>query len=87
MCGDVVWDNSLVLNDCYTQTYLLDGEYIYFGEYPQSLKADEIVISNTVDDRGYYLGNDGFYYINNLKIYLLSIGVFFSCFLAHDATI
>ena len=36
--------------------------YILFGEYPQSLKADDVEITSTVDDRGYYLGSDGFYY-------------------------
>lgn len=62
MNGEVLWDNSLVLNIWYVQTYLREGNYIYFGEYPQSLKSDEVVISNTIDDRGYYLGDDGFYY-------------------------
>ena len=38
------------------------SEYIYFGEYPQTIKADDVTITTTVDDRGYYLGSDGFYY-------------------------
>lgn len=42
--------------------YTRDGSYIYFGEYPQSLKADGVTITSTVDSRGYYLGSDGFYY-------------------------
>lgn len=42
--------------------YVSDGDYIYFGEYPQSLKADDILVGTTPDDRGYYLGSDGFYY-------------------------
>ena len=42
--------------------YERDGQYIYFGEYPQTLKADSVGITETVDSRGYYLGTDGFYY-------------------------
>ena len=39
-----------------------DGAYILFGEYPQTLKAEDVDITETVDDRGYYLGADGAYY-------------------------
>ena len=39
-----------------------DGEYILFGEYPQTIKADNVNIASTRDSRGYYLGDDGFYY-------------------------
>ena len=39
-----------------------DGEYLLFGEYPQTLKKDEVIVTETVDDRGYYLGDDGAYY-------------------------
>ena len=42
--------------------YTRDGNYIYFGEYPQTLKADNVTITETLDSRGYYLGSDGFYY-------------------------
>ena len=38
------------------------GEYILFGEYPQTLKADNVTITETTDSRGYYLGSDGYYY-------------------------
>lgn len=36
--------------------------YILFGEYPQTLKADDVTITETKDARGYYLGSDGKYY-------------------------
>lgn len=40
-----------------------DGQYILFGEYPQSKKAELIsIICKTPDNRGYYLGSDGYYY-------------------------
>lgn len=43
--------------------YAVDGEYLYFGEYPQTIKAEGVdIIGETPDDRGRYLGNDGFYY-------------------------
>ena len=42
--------------------YRREGDYIYFGEYPQTLKADDVTITETQDSRGYYLGSDGFYY-------------------------
>jgi len=43
-------------------TYSRDGNYIYFGEYPQSLKADDVTITANMDNRGYYVGSDGYYY-------------------------
>lgn len=43
-------------------TYTRDGNYIYFGEYPQSLKADDVTITANMDVRGYYVGSDGCYY-------------------------
>ena len=39
-----------------------DGEYLLFGEYPQTLKNDSVTVTETVDERGYYLGDDGAYY-------------------------
>ncbi|HKL73528.1 MAG TPA: InlB B-repeat-containing protein, partial [Clostridia bacterium] len=47
--------------------YAANGYYriencIWFGEYPQTLKASNITITGTTDSRGYYLGGDGYYY-------------------------
>ena len=39
------------------------GDYVYFGTYPQTIKADDIIITNTIDSHGYYLGSDGEYYV------------------------
>ncbi len=39
-----------------------EGEYILFGEYPQTIKADSVTVGSTPDARGYYLGSDGYYY-------------------------
>ena len=42
------------------QVYTRSGNYIYFGEYPQTIKASNVsIISNTPDADGYYLGSDG----------------------------
>jgi len=36
---------------------------LYFGEYPQTIKDEEIIITDAPkDSRGYYLGSDGAYY-------------------------
>ena len=45
----------------YMKPYEANGlKYIYFGEYPQTLKVDSVTItSNTPDSNGYYLGSDG----------------------------
>ena len=47
----------------YTASYYLEDNYIYFGEYPQSIKADDVTITAMQDSRGYYLGSDGYYYV------------------------
>ena len=43
--------------------YTRDGEYVYFGEYPQSLKADDVNVAETADVDGYYAGDDGCRYV------------------------
>ena len=45
-----------------SKLYRREGDYIYFGEYPQTIKADNVNITTTTDARGYYLGSDGAYY-------------------------
>lgn len=42
--------------------YTREGNYVYFGEYPQTVKADDVTVLETQDARGYYLGSDGSYY-------------------------
>lgn len=41
---------------------VIDGDYIYFGEYPQTLKDEKVEITKKTDSRGYYLGSDGAWY-------------------------
>jgi hypothetical protein len=38
----------------------VDGEYIFFGEYPQSAKSEDVEILEKIDKvQNYYLGSDG----------------------------
>ncbi len=39
--------------------YIIDGEYIYFGFYPQTIKEDDVKVGTRVDELGYYTGTDG----------------------------
>lgn len=42
--------------------YEQEEDFIYFGEFPQTIKADSVEITEVQDGRGYYLGSDNFYY-------------------------
>ncbi len=46
---------------CEDSIFIIENgnQYIYFGEYPQSIKDDNVtIISNIPDSDGYYLGSD-----------------------------
>ena len=44
-------------------TYVIEGDYIYFGFYPQTLKSESVTIDeSTQTSEGYYLGSDGALY-------------------------
>lgn len=65
LTGLVTGDGTLTLRVYYlrrSELYRIKGELIYFGEYPQSLKSDEVTVLNVRDARGYFLGSDGYYY-------------------------
>ena len=36
-----------------------EGDYVYFGTYPQDAKEADVTITEKQDARGYYLGSDG----------------------------
>ncbi len=40
-----------------------DGEYIYFGQYPQSLKLDGVKVASKPSENGFYKGSDGAFYV------------------------
>ena len=62
--------------------YTRDGDYIYFGEWPQTVASNEVAIDTSEPDaRGYYLGDDGEYYAmviatpyNDYDTYVFSTG-------------
>lgn len=58
MCGETLSKVTIPV----AKVYVRDGDYIYFGEYPQTIKAVDVEITETQDSRGYYLGSDGSYY-------------------------
>ena len=67
VCGAQVVESHNYVNDICTVCGGMNHghgeyEYVYFGEYPQSVKAADVTITDTTDDRGYYLGSDGYYY-------------------------
>jgi uncharacterized repeat protein (TIGR02543 family) len=39
--------------------YVRSGNYIWFGEYPQTIKANGVTVGTTADSDGYFLGSDG----------------------------
>ena len=42
--------------------YIRNGAYVYFGEYPQTIKSASVTVGAEADSRGYFLGSDGAYY-------------------------
>ena len=62
---DIVYTTEMFYNRKIEEVpYIEDGNYIYFGEYPQTLKLPSVEILENValDYRGYYKGSDGYYY-------------------------
>ena len=62
--ADIVYSTEMFYDDAIQEDpYIKDGDYIYFGEYPQTLKSSTITILDfPPDERGYYRGSDGYYY-------------------------
>ncbi|MDE6617597.1 MAG: hypothetical protein K2K13_01055 [Clostridiales bacterium] len=47
-------------SDCaYVRVMQELGKYVYYGEYPQSLKAESVTVGGAADANGYYTGSDG----------------------------
>ncbi len=62
-CGEVIIEQVVISKlQSSTSAYRVDGDYIYFGEYPQTIKANDVIMTSAKDSRGYYLGSDGYYY-------------------------
>ena len=52
------WSEPTVQNET-VQVYAREGNYIYFGEYPQTIKSADVTVGDVADGDGYYLGSDG----------------------------
>ena len=61
--GDVAlyakWSNQPTAQTDTVQVYTREGDYIYFGEYPQTIKSSDVTVGDVADEDGYYLGSDG----------------------------
>ena len=66
--GEIVSDSGVVISYniptrfSYEGSVGLDGDYVYFGEWPQTIKGESVIITDEIDERGYYKGSDGCYY-------------------------
>ena len=52
------WGEPIVQKET-VQVYTREGDYIYFGEYPQTIKSADVTVGDVADEDGYYLGSDG----------------------------
>ncbi len=43
----------------YGNPFIREGNYIYVGKYPQTIKADNVTVGETANANGYYVGSDG----------------------------
>lgn len=62
-CGDI--DPGVTIDSSKPYTVVEEGgiTFVFMGEYPQSLKKnDVIIVSDEANEKGYYLGSDGYYY-------------------------
>ena len=62
VCGELDPGGQLAEGELFKKVNHEGVNYLFFGEYPQMLKRDDVTITQTQDARGYYLGSDGCYY-------------------------
>ena len=53
------WSDQPIVQKETVQVYTREGDYIYFGEYPQTIKSADVTVGGVADGEGYYLGSDG----------------------------
>lgn len=51
-----------VCSICNDILYKIEGNYIYFGKYPQTIKSNNVSVSSFANENGYFNGSDGFEY-------------------------
>lgn len=65
VCTHEVYENG-TCTKCQYLVYKREGNYIYFGRYPQTIKASNVTVSSTKNANGYYVGSDGEEYATSL---------------------
>lgn len=52
--------NEITINKTFNKDYIIDGDYVYFGTYPQTIKDKNIEILGKLNynNRDYYVGSD-----------------------------
>ena len=58
-----VFENEVCTLCSEPKRYVRNGDYIYFGEYPQTIKAKDVEITDIPTLNGEYIGTDGERYI------------------------
>ena len=56
-----VWTDGLC-EVCDLELVRREDKYVYFGEYPQTLKAEDVQVVDEASENGYFAGDDGAYY-------------------------
>lgn len=57
------YKNYKCINCGNIRDYYIEGNYVYIGEYPQTVKDKNVTILNQIGQTNYYLGSDGEKYL------------------------
>lgn len=57
------WGKEINRTTYVDEEYVRGADMILFGVYPQSLKADDVTVSESATGEGYYTGSDGMLYV------------------------
>ncbi len=52
-------DKKVISGVAENNAYRWEDDFIYLGEWPQSLKSDKVTVGTEADSDGYFLGDDG----------------------------
>ena len=58
-----VFENEVCTLCSEPKRYVRDGDYVYFGEFPQTIKSEKVSITNVPALNGVYIGSDGERYL------------------------
>lgn len=57
------WGKEISRTTYTDEEYVRGADMVLFGVYPQSLKAENVTVSETATSEGYYTGSDGMLYV------------------------